>query len=95
MLDEFIDVLVPALRENVTLYECDITGNPFSNIGAHHLYQALTRREISVSSFGNLESNGFIDISTRENLISALGTEMDDYPILRPIEETNQNIEDY
>ena len=96
LLDEFIDFLISALRQNETLYECNITGNPFTTIGAHLLYKAVTRSPgLSVKSFGSLDTNGFIDISTRENLKGALGIESDDYPILRSIEETNQRIDDY
>ena len=94
-MDEFIDLLICALRENETLFECNITGNPFTTIGAHLLYRAVTRGEISVQSFGSLDTNGFIDISTRVNLKGALGFESEEYAILRPIEETNQRIEDY
>jgi Ran GTPase-activating protein (RanGAP) involved in mRNA processing and transport len=38
LLDEFIYVLIENLEKNSTLFECDITDNPFSTFGAHCIY---------------------------------------------------------
>lgn len=41
LLDEFIDTLVASLKKNVTLFECDLTGNPFTTTGANTLFNAV------------------------------------------------------
>ena len=96
LLDEFIDTLVTSLKKNVTLFECDLTGNPFTTHGANVLYNAVQQNTIATRSFGNLGTNGFIDITMRENLKGLMLPEEElNYPLLRPIEETNPEFEEF
>jgi hypothetical protein len=53
------------------------------------------RNSINAKSFGALDQNGYIDITVRENLKGLLNSKEIEYPLLKPIEETNPDFEEF
>ena len=85
--DKFCSILALELNNNRTLYECDMSGNPFAQSGAIALMDLL--KNTGIGSLGDLDKNRSLSVTAREQLKGTLGNLKNEYKLLLPIEETN------
>ena len=98
--DSFAKGLARTLKNNQTLWECDLRGNPMTDEGAVAIQAVLACENSTLVRLGSLEDSHSVSVLVREQLQSLLVARAsgqvntalsvsNEYPLLRSVEASN------
>ena len=102
--DGFGKALARTLKNNQTLWECDLSGNPMTDEGAVAIQAVLACENHTLVKLGSFEESHSVSVLVREQLQSLLVnraggqlntalTVSSEYPLLRTVADSNAGVE--